>query len=916
MDSQTLSGLGGGGTGGNFEQEILHELGRRTQNNLRERLFNEVAESAYNHVNNQTSSRSSVAALQRNLTNLGAPGGIFGLADEAQAARFQVMQQQQRQQQQQQQQELFRRQELLNNIHRQMSAAPSAASSPKRRRSSSTASTSNGTRTRGGSISRRPLSKSFDCTKPQGNLKAKESVVDIDATPTTSVNGNSRHANGKSKIKEFTTAPNLTEKTPPQNAEAGLKPSKVIEIDMTSAENEPKKDSDGDTIMAETNGKENAENTAENIDGKEVIKIDETEEQGANSDKDDKKESEISIFLLRAAQDSNGTLEEEENAANIIAESLNHSDAESGKRFSDLEAYNIIRVLKDTVTNDPTADSYFGEEEKEEVIPGFYSAMPTLPVEPNYQPKPDQDGNEQIIDPTLGQTPGNPMPIKDASRNVNGPIYIEREKEDFIPGGYTNPVDTWWPSNHSLRREKKAQRHNNSDNDINERITNALGGKTTITKEMHERLSNEIEPGVLEKIPHCKVYERLYRQEHGRAPKEPLFCFQVSEIYCNSIMLCCSKCSTWRHAECGGHYERYSPQSIQEEFTPTCTICHKEEGVVEKYPLAIKRIDRQRTIHLRKAYATSAIMKQAGYAKHGGTYKWPLGSVSATHIGGHTKSVHIRHDRSEKQWKEMASKLGQGNYRSKDRVKMRTKEFERLVLNLEDAGTCTAPSYFPFVSFFASSHSILPNVLTEATTDRHNMTLFLHNDTMQKYPAGFEKPRLNFFDPAEDIQRDYEKLEREEEEVENKVDEESVHSKSENNGKRYKRNHDLDMSSDSSEEDELHVNKISDLRDDSDDSDENDYKELSKRSRVETSTLSCSPELENEMDVDPNGRDLLLTGKRKDPQCPICIRPNCNKPSRFDSSFCSDACGVATVEVDLLRSFEYSTEMHPYILRN
>merc|ERR1719223_2421065 len=123
------------------------------------------------------------------------------------------------------------------------------------------------------------------------------------------------------------------------------------------------------------------------------------------------------------------------------------------------------------------------------------------------------------------------------------------------------------------------------------------------------------------------------------------------------------------------------------------------------------------------------------------------------------------------------------------------------------------------------------------------------------------------------------------------------------------------MSSDSSEEDELLVNKIIDLRDDSDDSDENDYEEHSKRSRVETSsTLPCSPELENEMDVDSNGKDLLLTGKRNDPQCPMCIRPNCNKPSRFDSSFCSDACGVATVEVDLLRSFEYSTEMHPYIL--
>jgi hypothetical protein len=80
-------------------------------------------------------------------------------------------------------------------------------------------------------------------------------------------------------------------------------------------------------------------------------------------------------------------------------------------------------------------------------------------------------------------------------------------------------------------------------------------------------------------------------------------------------------------------------------------------------------------------------MRQASFSKHGGTYKWPLGSVSATHIGGHTRSVHSRHDKAEKQWTDMASKLSRGyGCRPKDRVKHRTKELERLLVSVEDAG--------------------------------------------------------------------------------------------------------------------------------------------------------------------------------------------------------------------------------------
>merc|ERR1712176_1549359 len=95
-----------------------------------------------------------------------------------------------------------------------------------------------------------------------------------------------------------------------------------------------------------------------------------------------------------------------------------------------------------------------------------------------------------------------------------------------------------------------------------------------------------------------------------------------------------------------------------------------------------------------------------------------------THIGGHTRSVHSRHDKAEKQWTDMATKLGRGyGQRPKEKVKVRTKEFERLLISIEDA---------------------------EGHTDRHNMLVFLMQDILKKEPVGFEKIRRNLFDPEDD----------------------------------------------------------------------------------------------------------------------------------------------------------------------
>jgi hypothetical protein len=54
--------------------------------------------------------------------------------------------------------------------------------------------------------------------------------------------------------------------------------------------------------------------------------------------------------------------------------------------------------------------------------------------------------------------------------------------------------------------------------------------------------------------------------------------------------------------------------------------------------------------------------------------------------------------------------------------------------------------------------------------------------------------------------------------------------------------------------------------------------------------------------------------QQKEPS--TCSRRDCTKKQRFDSLFCSDSCGVSALESDLLRTFQYSSDIHPSMLRN
>jgi len=47
-----------------------------------------------------------------------------------------------------------------------------------------------------------------------------------------------------------------------------------------------------------------------------------------------------------------------------------------------------------------------------------------------------------------------------------------------------------------------------------------------------------------------------------------------------------------------------------------------------------------------------------------------------------------------------------------------------------------------------------------------------------------------------------------------------------------------------------------------------------------------------------------------------CVRDGCQQKTRFDSVFCSDSCGVSSLETDLLHSLKYALVLHPSALRS
>ena len=145
------------------------------------------------------------------------------------------------------------------------------------------------------------------------------------------------------------------------------------------------------------------------------------------------------------------------------------------------------------------------------------------------------------------------------------------------------------------------------------------------------------------------------------------------------------------------------------------------------------------------------------------------------------------------------------------------------------------------------------------------MTLFLEWDTAGDHPVGFENPCLNFFDPAEDDKNDQ-------------------HFNS------------TEINDDDNEDAEC------------DNGSNSHSKGLEKNCGVDSiETVSLAS---------PFGRKGTRAKARHSPRIvpTKCLCPGC-KPPRFDSSFCSDGCGLRTMEKDLLCSLQYANDIHPYELR-
>ena len=159
------------------------------------------------------------------------------------------------------------------------------------------------------------------------------------------------------------------------------------------------------------------------------------------------------------------------------------------------------------------------------------------------------------------------------------------------------------------------------------------------------------------------------------------------------------------------------------------------------------------------------------------------------------------------------------------------------------------------------------------------MILFLQRDSKQRYPTGFENPQLNFFDPEEDHVR----LACLKDKA-SKVDLNSL---------------EMQEDSDSSDSENTSISK------------KEDPPKIDQE--IETPVSIPSP---NETIQTVLGRAKAIATKAKKKAAKYCIRPCCKRKPRFDSAFCSDACGVSTMETDLLRSLSFANNMHPYNLRS
>lgn len=433
-------------------------------------------------------------------------------------------------------------------------------------------------------------------------------------------------------------------------------------------------------------------------------------------------------------------------------------------------------------------------------------SLPLLPCEPEFYPT-------TSLSTTISRQ-GSLLQPQEAPLDVKEPLYLSNISSTNLKHNYASFCEKWFPSKEELMTimTKSRPKQTQIISEIPAPPSSSPDMQTiTITSSIHDRLSKSVEPGVIEVLPPCIIYEEAYFEKHGKFPDKPMFCTQVAEYFSKSIIVCCSVCSTWRHIKCGGHHSSFSSRHFFDAFTPICDRCHLEESVSDEYPLAKSRIERQRLVHLRRTQAADAVLRSASYSKLG-SYAWPLGSATDSQLSRQRKNVLMRFDKAEVNLKQMLHKI-----KGKDKVTAsagRFEELRRILHYVED-----------------SEDKVL----------LHNAILFLQRDTQLRNPVGLERHTFNLFDPADDKLR------------------------------------------------------------------------LALRKERDESFDSNDEAWEEETDGDKSEKPDKADESKDHPT--ICIRVGCERQQRFDSCFCSDACGVSTMESDLLRTLKLAQRLPPEYLK-
>jgi hypothetical protein len=363
-------------------------------------------------------------------------------------------------------------------------------------------------------------------------------------------------------------------------------------------------------------------------------------------------------------------------------------------------------VIKDVGEKDVNfgSDVQFGLKQESRAVESvqvskFAAAVPALPEEPASWMPTRPVTRVDLLDGLASDM--------DCDESDHQPSHNDNKKQCISEAIATTtdslfPVDTWWPSTTSIQRELK-QAGEVSDEGIAESPTELSVSKIC------DNLANKVEPGVLEKLPHCKIHRLRMTKKNAGAAQEFAHCVQVTDLYPNELMVNCTGCGTWRHAACGGHYKPYSSRdNVKEPFVCVCDRCHQEEPYIKKYPKGAQRLERQRMEHLRRAMTTTAVIEASSHKLKSGQKK---------------RVANSRREKAEKQWASMTSTLlAAEGLPEKAQKKIRKKELERLLISIEDV---------------------------EKATDRHNMIVFLLRDIARDSPIGYQSPPRNIFDPDE-----------------------------------------------------------------------------------------------------------------------------------------------------------------------